>query len=71
MASLKALDDSVMELAHARSTFYEHLQGAFGILTTVGFLKSFEGWGWSTRLVQGVVSISSAEWLLLKAIALK
>lgn len=36
MASLKGLDDSVLEFAHARSTFYEHLQGTFGILAAWG-----------------------------------
>ena len=36
MQLLKELDDSVVEFAHARSTFYEHLQGTFGILAAWG-----------------------------------
>jgi hypothetical protein len=36
MAALKALDDSVVEFAHARTTFFEHLQGTFGILAAWG-----------------------------------
>lgn len=36
MALLKALDDLVVEFAHAGSTFYEHLQGTFGTLIAWG-----------------------------------
>lgn len=34
--AIKEMDNAVMEFAHSRSTFYEHLQGTFGILAAWG-----------------------------------